>query len=722
MNPDLDRLLNPRSIAVVGASQDPNALGARTLQTLIDNGYAGALYPVHPRYAEVAGLPAYPSVRQIPGGADIAVVAVAAPRVAAVVEDCGAAGVTYAVILTSGFGEVGGDGPRLQRELVEVAARSGVRLTGPNSLGFLNRTDDVAAGFGVGMEGLSRPQKGGLGIVSQSGGMGLSLLNRATLSGLGVSTFVSTGNEADLTLVDFIEQLLENEQTKVIAAYAETIRGADRLLAVGRRAAELRKPIVIAKIGGSEAGRRAVQSHTGSLAGADAVYEEAFRAAGIIRVDDLEDLFDLSTFLLRGRIPQGDRVAVVTQSGGGGAWLADAIEKQGMTLATASERLQAELASFVPDFGSVLNPVDLTASGISTEAFASVIKTLSDSGEYDAIVLLMPLLDVSEEAIAGLAAVTPLPILGFSHWLPTPALRPRLGALEVPYVTSPQRAGRVLAAASRLGAAWNRMAAGQQAVAAAAGVAKLPVITASAAGLDGGDDAAAFALLERAGLPVAAWRRTSSREEAVEAAAQIGFPVAMKLSVGGLLHKSDVGGVRIGLGDAAAASDAWDHLAVAAAALGAAPRVLVQAMARPGVEVIVGAKLDPSFGPVVMVGAGGVFTELLRDVSIRLAPVSAAEASAMVDELEVAALLHGARGGQPADMAALAEVVSRLSEAAAAWRGEIAEIDLNPVIVLPQGDGAVIVDVAIVLTLHYCDLNDCLIERSGASPVMVSIV
>ena len=695
MNPDLDRLLNPRSIAVVGASQDPNSLGARTLQTLIDNGYAGVLYPVHPRYTEVAGLTAYPSVREIPGGADIAVIAVAAPRVAAVVEDCGAAGIPYAVILTSGFGEVGGDGPRLQQELVEVAARSRVRMTGPNSLGFLNRTHDVAAGFGVGMEGRSRPEKGGLGIVSQSGGMGLSLLNRATLSGLGVSVFVSTGNEADLTLVDFIEELLEDPGTKVIAAYAETIRGADRLLQAGRRAAELRKPIVIAKIGGSEAGSRAVQSHTGSLAGADAVYEAAFREAGIMRVDDLEDLFDLSTFLLRGRVPQGDRVAVVTQSGGGGAWLADAIERQGMTLATASEGLQAELASFVPDFGSVLNPVDLTASGISTEAFASVIKTLSDSGEYDAIVVLMPLLDVSEEAIASLAAVTPLPILGFSHWLPTPALRPRLGALEIPYVTSPQRAGRVLAAASRLGAAWRRMSEGSGAVTEAA---ELTAVTTSAAGVDVGDDAAAFALLEEAGLPVVAWRRASTRDEAVEAAVQIGLPVAMKLSVGGLLHKGDVGGVRLGLADQAAVGDAWDCLATAAEALGAPPRVLVQAMAAHGLEVIVGAKLDPTFGPVVMVGAGGVYAELLGDISIRLAPVSAAEASAMLNELGFAALLHGARGGEPADVAALAEVVSRLSAAATAWRGEIAEIDLNPVIVLPQGDGAVIVDVAIVRT------------------------
>jgi acetate---CoA ligase (ADP-forming) len=695
MNPDLDRLLNPRSIAVVGASQDPNSLGARTLQTLIDNGYAGAIYPVHPRYTEVAGLTAYPSVREIPGSTDVAVIAVAAPRVAAVVEDCGAAGIPYAVILTSGFGEVGGDGPRLQQELVEVAARSRVHMTGPNSLGFLNRTHDVAAGFGVGMEGRSRPEKGGLGIVSQSGGMGLSLLNRATLSGLGVSIFVSTGNEADLTLVDFIEELLEDPETRVIAAYAETIRGADRLLQAGRRAAELRKPIVIAKIGGSEAGSRAVQSHTGSLAGADAVYEAAFREAGIMRVDDLEDLFDLSTFLLRGRVPQGDRVAVVTQSGGGGAWLADAIERQGMTLATASEGLQAELASFVPDFGSVLNPVDLTASGISTEAFASVIKTLSDSGEYDAIVVLMPLLDVSEDAIASLAAVTPLPILGFSHWLPTPALRPRLGALEVPYVTSPQRAGRVLAAASRLGAAWRRMSDGSGAVTEAA---ELTAVTTSAAGVDVGDDAAAFALLEEADLPVVAWRRASSRQEAVEAAAQIGLPVAMKLSVGGLLHKSDVGGVRVGLGDEAAVGDAWDHLATVAAALGALPRVLVQAMVPPGLEVIVGAKLDPTFGPVVMVGAGGVYAELLRDVSIRLAPVSAAEASAMLDELGFAALLHGARGGEPADVAALAEVVSRLSAAVSAWRGEIAEIDLNPVIVLPQGDGAFIVDVAIVRT------------------------
>jgi acyl-CoA synthetase (NDP forming) len=607
--------------------------------------------------------------------------------VAAEIEDCGVAGVAFAAILTSGFGEVGGDGPRLQQELVEVAARSGVRLTGPNSLGLLNQTDDVAAGFGIGMEGLSRPEKGGLAIVSQSGGMGLSLLNRATLSGLGISKFISTGNEADLTLVDFIDHLIDDPATKVIAAYAESIRDADRLIAVGRRAMAMHKPILIAKIGRSEAGGRAVQSHTGSLAGSDLVYDEAFRSAGIIRVDDIEDLFDLATFLLRGRVPAGDRVAVVTQSGGGGAWLADAIEAQGLVLAPTPTELRRELQAFVPDFGSVLNPVDLTASGISVEAFASVIKALSDSGQYDAIVVLMPLLDVSEESIASLAAVTTLPVLGFSHWLPTPALRPRLGALKIPYVTSPQRAGRVLAAAARLGRAWRAAATPSSASAEVAAIPAARPVT---------DDASAFQLLESAGLPVVAWRQVSSREAAVQAAAEIGFPVAVKLSVDGLLHKSDVGGVRLGLADEAAVDTAWLELATLAASAGAPARVIVQAMAPAGFEIIVGAKVDPTFGPIVMVGAGGIYAEVLEDVGIRLAPITAAEAASLIDELGVAALLRGVRGQQPADLEALADVVSRLSVAAAAWRDDIAEIDLNPVITLPAGQGVLVVDAVIV--------------------------
>jgi acyl-CoA synthetase (NDP forming) len=686
MTTDLSRLLNPGSIAVVGASVDPSSLGFKTLATLRENGYHGELYPVHPKYDEVAGLRAYASVRDVPAGTDVAVVAVAAPRVPGVVEDCGAAGVPFAVVLTSGFGEVRGDGPRLQQELVDTARRAGVRLVGPNSLGFLNRTDDVAAGFGIGTEGRSRPTPGGLAIISQSGGMGLSILNRATLSGLGVSTFVSTGNEADLTLVDFVEEALEDPHTRVIAAYAETIRDAGRLVGLGRRAAEVGKPIVIAKIGRSVAGSRAVESHTGSLAGEDVVYDAAFTQSGILRVDDLEDMFDLATFLLRGRVPAGRRVAVVTQSGGGGAWLADALESQGLELGQASAALQAELKVFVPDFGSVLNPVDLTASGISIEAFSSVIKALSDSGEYDAIVVLMPLLDVSEDTIASLAAVTSLPLLGFSHWLPTPALQPRLGALAMPYVTSPQRAGRLLAAAARLGAAW---------AAAPAPVAP-PQVSAGASGEETSSDAATFELLEAAGLPPVPWRRVASRDEAIRAAQELGLPVVLKLSADGVVHKSDVGGVHLGLADAAAVGSAWEDLARVAVALGVPARGLVQSMSPRGVEVIVGTKVDPAFGPVVMVGTGGIYAEVLKDVQVRLAPVSEAEALAMVERLGIAPVLRGARGQAPADLEALATVVSRLSAAASAWRDTIAEIDLNPVLVLDRGSGVRLVDAAMV--------------------------
>ncbi|HEV7708427.1 MAG TPA: acetate--CoA ligase family protein, partial [Asanoa sp.] len=623
--------------------------------------------------------------RDAPAGIDLVVVAVAAPRVAGVIEDCGAAGVPFAVVLTSGFGEVSG-GAALQAELVEVARRNGVRLVGPNSLGFLNQSDGVAAGFGVGMPGRSRPETGGLAIVSQSGGMGLSILNRATLSGLGVSSFVSTGNEADLTLVDFVEDAIDDPHTKVIVAYAETIRGADRLVDVGRRAARAGKPVIIAKIGATEAGGRAVQSHTGSMAGADLVFDAAFRAAGMVRVHDIEDMFDLATFLLRGRVPAGNRVAVVTQSGGGGAWLADTIERAGMVLAPASEELRAELKAFVPDFGSVLNPVDLTASGISVEAFASVVKTLSDSGEYDAIVVLMPLLDVSEESIATIAAATTLPILGFSHWLPTPALRPRLGALEVPYVTSPARAARVLAAAIRVGEAWRAPAPSP----------RPEPVTARATGKEAESDAATFELLASAGLPLAPWRQVTSLSEAINASSDLGFPVALKLSADGLIHKSDVGGVHLGLSDADAVRAAWAAVAAVADGMGVPHRAIVQPMAPSGVEVIVGSTLDPIFGPVVMVGAGGIYAEVVRDVALRLAPISEAEALEMVRELNIAPLFAGARGKPAADVDALATVVSRLSAAAVAWQDSIAEIDLNPVIVLPHGQGVRLVDAALV--------------------------
>ncbi|MES2171864.1 MAG: acetate--CoA ligase family protein [Actinomycetota bacterium] len=686
MTISFDRMLSPRSIAVVGASTDPNSLGYKAIGVLDGYGFTGDVYPVHPRYEEVAGRRAYASVRDVPAGTDLAVIAVSAPRVAEVIEDCGAAGIPFAIVLTSGFGEVGGDGPKMQQELIDAGRRAGVRLLGPNTLGMLNATEGIAAGFGIGVPGRSKPRAGSLAIVSQSGGMGLSLINRATEAGLGISTFVATGNEADLTLVDFLETIVEDPSTTVIAVYAETIRDADRLIPIGRRAAELGKPIVVAKIGRSEAGGRAVRSHTGSLAGADSVYDEAFRMAGIIRVDDIEELFDLASFLVRGRIPRGNRVAVVTQSGGGGAWLADSLEHEGLELAATPESLRDELKAMVPDFGSVVNPVDLTASGISVDAFGSVIEALTRSGAYDAIVVLMPLLDnVDAEKIAGLASRTTLPLLGFTHWLPDPTLRNQVGSLAIPYVTSPYRAAKVLSAA-----AWYGRRSAQAVPDAVA-----PSTTSADAGA-AHSDAAAFALLDAAGFPLVPWARADSRESAIEAAAELGVPIALKLSVDDLVHKSDVGGVHLGLVGADAVGAAYDSVAAVAASLGQPPRALIQAMAPTGVEVIVGSKVDPTFGPVVMVGLGGIYAELLGDVAIRLAPVGVDEARAMISELGLAGVLDGARGQARADIGALAETVSRLSVNAVAWKDTIAEIDLNPVLVLPEGEGVLLVDAAMI--------------------------
>jgi acyl-CoA synthetase (NDP forming) len=649
--------------------------------------YDGDVFPVNTSETAINGRKVYSSLNELPATPDLAVIAVRASVGPSLVEQCGHLGIRFAVVLSAGFGEAGADGKQLEKQLAANAQRTGVTLLGPNTVGFLDVSTGVAAGFGLGREGLSRPRPGQLAIISQSGGMGLALLNRAAVNGLGVSLFAATGNEADLTLLDVLAHAIERRDTRVVTVYAERLTDLRRLVELGRRAFELNKTVIIAKIGRTEAGRRAVLSHTGAMAGADASYDAAFRKAGIIRVDDVGDVIDIALFVSHDKVVKGRRVAVVTQSGGGGAWLADSLERNGLTLPAPGSGLQDALRAMIPHFGATGNPIDITASGISFDTFRDVISTVSASETYDAIVVVLPLVDAPLGDLHRLAQATQGPLLGFTHWLPTPEVKAKFGELGIPYVISPESAARVLAAAARLG---ERQA--QETVPTSAGADE----SAPALRFVPTDDAGAFRVLRSAGFCVPDWNVASNERAAAQAAQAIGFPVALKRCSEGVVHKSDADGVKLDLQNADDVYRAFQELVPVACPEGCDWRVLVQRMAPAGLEVIIGSHYDESAGPLVMVGSGGVYAEIFADVTYRLAPVSTAEAREMLGELRLMPLLRGFRGNPPRDVDALCKIVRKVSVCAVQWADAIDDIDLNPVVALENGKGAIAVDATLI--------------------------
>lgn len=687
----LARILRPESVAVIGASRDLDRISGRPVHLLRQHGFGGRIYPVNPKYDEIEGLRAYPRIGDVPGPVDLAIVATPARAAVEVVRECAAAGVRAVLVLSSGFGEAGADGAALQEALRAVRRTSAMRILGPNSEGFFNVTAGIPAGFSPAMDyerGLTVARPGPVGVVAQSGGMGFAVFNRGLDLGLGFSQVISTGNEVDLTLVDYVEHLVADPDTRIILAFVEGLRQAPRLQAVAEAAHAAEKPLIVAKVGRTEAGRRAARSHTGSLVGRDVVYDAAFRQWGVLRADDLDDLLDWALFFTANRRPvRGRRVGVLTASGGGGVWLSDWLVASGLEVPELEPAVRDRLATFVPPYGSTVNPVDLTAQAASGGGLERALELLGQSERIDAVAMIMPLApeDRTVARAPGLKAALAAhdkPVVNFSYRLPTPRSAAVMEELGIPYFPSPARVARALAAAAR----WHtwRPAAGAEVLADAPLLPPGPWT-----------EAALKAVLARAGIPVTREVLARSPEEAAAAAASLGCPVAVKVQSPDLAHKSDIGGVRLGVSGPDAVRAAW--AAVVEAAAKARPDVvvdgvLVQEMVPDGVEVIVGTTVDPDFGPVVMVGLGGVFAETLSDVAVRVAPVDQATARAMLAELRGRALLEGARGRPPADVEALAALVARVAALAGAWAGVVAQLDLNPVMVRPRGQGAVVVD------------------------------
>lgn len=683
----LAALWSARSVAVVGASDRPGSLGRLPVEFLQRYGYAGRILPVRPDGAPVAGLPSYASVRECrreQGPVDLAMVMVAAPRVLAAVQDCADAEVPVAVICTSGFAETGEEGAALQAEVVRAAHEGGVRLVGPNCIGSVGVATGQVSSFSPLFSGeRTELVPGAVGFVSQSGALGYGAVSLAFERGLGLGWVVNTGNEADVSAVEVMGALTREPGCRGLLAYLETLGDFEGLRAV----AATGTPIAVLKAGRSDAGARAAASHTGALAAGDRVVDAALRQLGIVRVDDVDELLDVGEVMTVQHRPRGRRVAVVTTSGGSGILAADAVEAHGLEMAALSEQTLAVLDEIVPAFGSTANPVDVTAAVMSNaNLFDRTLDVIADDPGVDLIVACFCVLTGTDvdDVVASLARVAErsgIPVLavrtGAEHLAPQAGARMR--AAGIPCYPTPARAVRAAAALVQFSAPPASATSAPAASPAAPAIYPVPRA--------GAGEQEMKALLSKAGLPVPAGRVAASAADAAAAVADVGGRAVFKAVVPGLLHKSDAGGVIVGV-TADEAGPAWEKVA----SLGG--EVLVEEMVPGGVEALVGLAPSP-LGMVLTVGVGGVLTEVLHDVALRVLPVGRDDVEAMVDETRLGALLAGVRGATPADREALVEAVLQVCEVTHAWPQGF-ELDLNPVTALAVGNGVRVLDAAYI--------------------------
>jgi acetyltransferase len=681
MTGSLSPLLRPRSIAIVGASADFRKINGRPLKFLLDKQYAGAIHPVNPKYDRIAGLTCYPDAAAIPGDVDLAIVAVPAALVPAAIEDLGRKGVPAAVVFSSGFGELGAEGARLESELKDRARAAGIRVCGPNCLGVVNAFDRVMASFGQYADGPTPP--GPVAFVTQSGAFGTAIAALARRRDLGLGYFVNTGNEVDVTFAEVMHEVLSDARIRVGSGYIEGFRDGAELVRVAEQALALGKPLVLTKVGRTASGARAAISHTGSLAGEDRVFAGIARQFGIVRARNEEHMLDLVEVLTFCDAPAGNGIGIVTQSGGAGVLMADRAEELGLSLPQLSAATAEQMRSAIPGFGTAANPVDITGQFVSEPALLerSVAILLSDPNVHVGVVWIQ-LMDAHVDSLLAMfgriqaAATKPWVVC----WVAAPdrALQ-GLHAMGIAVLRGAEPVIDAIAGLCQYAQArraWLAEAAAPSPLAAFE-IAALPPGAGQVSTLD------AQALLDAAGVPCVPARIAHSPEEAAEIARSFERPAALKIESPDIAHKTDAGGVRLGLETDTAIRAAYDEILRNAAVRFPNARiegVAVQPMAPAGIELVIGLQRDPVFGVVVMVGLGGILIEVLRDVAFRKAPVTATEALAMLDELQGRAVLDGVRGRPAVSKAAIADLLVRLSLFGAAHAARLRELDLNPVI------------------------------------------
>lgn len=701
MNEAIAKLLSPRSVAVIGASADPKKTTGRPVAYLQKHGFAGRIMPVNPKVERIGELPCYPDIASLPEVPDVAVVLLGAERAHLAVKELSQRGCAAAIVLASGYTETGEEGARRQQQLVEAAGA--MRILGPNTIGLVNLTDNIVLSPSGALE-MDEFQAGGIGVVSQSGGILGSLLSRAAARGIGLSKLISTSNEVDLELADFIDHLAEDPATKVIALYVETVRNPASFRAACLKAARMGKPVVAFKIGRSEAGAKAAVSHTGAMAGADSMYDALFRQVGVIRAQSFSDLLDIPAALATGRKLRGARVAILTSTGGAGTLVCDDLGVAGFDTPAPDAATADALRALQTGSEAVLdrNPIDVTLAGLRPDLLRGAINALLASPSYDALVIIVGSSSLAMPELLAGAIQECLPNSDKPVMAYVSPHAPEVGALltrrGVPAFTAAESCTAALAGMLRV----------QRFVAPAQDEAAPPLVEAGDLPSGSLDEAQAKQLFSRFGVPCAAERVVASPAEAEAAARELGGRVVLKILSSQITHKSDVGGVAVGLGADTIGERIGRMAAEVKSRTGTdAQRFLVQEMVAGGTELILGMHRD-ALGTAILLGMGGVTAELFKDTTMRLLaqdaqhgqslkPLSRAEALSMARDLKTWPLLDGFRGRPKADVEALVDAIVAFSAMAAQLGERLVEAEINPVFVLPQGQGVRAADGVVVL-------------------------
>lgn len=702
----LDTFFSPKSVAIIGASKDATKLGNVVLRNAIEGGYKGKLYPINPKADEILGYKAYPSVQALPEVPDLAVIVIPYQHVPAAVEDCGKKGVPSVVIISAGFREAGYEGMNRELEVLKIAKQYNIRVIGPNCLGVIDCFTPLNVTFAAGT-----PPSGPIDFMSQSGALGVAILDWAMAgSEIGFSKFVSLGNKADVSEIDLMRAWADDPKSRVILAYSEGLPNGQEFIRVAREVSR-KKPIIMVKSGVTQAGSRAVSSHTGSLAGSEQAYRAAFRQAGILRAETLQELFDYALAFAYQPLLAGDRIAIVTNAGGPGILCTDALERKGLQLARFTTETTKALQDFLPDAASANNPVDVLGDALADRYAFALEKVALDPNVDGIIAIVTPqaMTDVHEtgrvigrcsQMIRERGLNKPLIACLMGEFKMKPAVEMLAAEYGVPNYSFPERAAHALAAMRD----YRELRAAPE-----LRVERFEVDNAHvrnviqkvrAEGRVAIGDAESREIMTAYRLRIPQAKLAATADEAVAIASEIGYPVVLKIASPDILHKTDVGGVKVGLNSASDVRDAFDLIVYRAQRYVPNATIwgcLVQEMIPKGTEILVGMNRDPQFGPLVTFGLGGIYVEALKDVTFRIAPFDRTAAYEMLSEIRAHALLDGVRGQPPADKDAIVETLLRISQLVTDFP-EIVEMDINPLMVYEQGRGAIALDARLVLS------------------------
>jgi acetyl coenzyme A synthetase (ADP forming)-like protein len=698
----LTEFFNPETVAVIGASTDPQKLGYAVLENLVAGGYAnvGKVYPVNPTAKEILGLQAYPTVLEVQGSIDLAVIVIPYKHVPDALRTCGEKGIPAVIVISAGFREAGSEGLERELELIEIANQYDIRLIGPNCLGVIDTFTPLNASFSAG-----NPPSGPMAFMSQSGALGTAVLDISLAGRLGFSKFVSLGNKADVDEIDLLRAWEDDPHTNVIMIYSEGMSNGQEFINTARRVTA-KKPVVAIKSGVTQSGSRAVSSHTGSLAGSEQAYHAAFRQAGVLRAESMESLFDIALALGYQPLLQGDRIAIITNAGGPGILATDALERSGLSLARFENETITALAQYLPDAASAANPVDVLGDARADRYSLALETVVADPNVDGLLVVLTPQamteIEATADAIGRLSKTTDKPIItSFMGEAKVEIGVDRLATYWVPNYPFPERAALAYKAMADYRQVLSRpipeyvefdvdRQATRQVLDQVRQERRLSI-----------GDSEARKILTAYGLQIPQSEIAATPDEAVEVAKRIGYPIVLKIASPDILHKTDVGGVKVGLSNAEQLRDAYELMVYRAQRYLPQAHLwgcLVQQMVPiGGLEVLVGMNRDPQFGPLITFGLGGIYVETLKDVTFRIAPFSVQSAEKMLSEIRAHAILDGVRGQPPMDKAAIVDTLLRIGQLVQDFP-EIVELDINPLMVYPQGQGAIAIDMRLVLS------------------------